>query len=138
MKFLPQPSDEIEINLAPIVDVVFLMLIFFVVATRLTSETTLPLELPMSRSAGAVPETAITINILTSGELRSQGQTITELDRWLAEMVEMERQDGQAVAPRILLRAEADTRHADVARVLDAVRAAGIQHAAIATRVEPQ
>ncbi len=136
MKFLAQDTDEAEINLAPIVDVVFLMLIFFVVSTSLTTESTLSLELPTSRSTDVAAQPALTLHILANGEIRAQGQRINDLDEWLNQAVQTMSESGSGNGPRVLLRAAADARHGDVARVLDAVRSAGIQQAAIATRME--
>lgn len=138
MKFSSQVTDEAEINLAPIVDVVFLMLIFFVVSTSLTTETTLSLELPTSSSTAVTTQPALTLNILANGEIRSQGQVISDLDEWLREAIVSMHAVANENAPSVLLRAEANARHGDVARVLDAVKAAGIQQAAIATHsVQP-
>lgn len=136
MKFSSQPTDDTEINLAPIVDVVFLMLIFFVVSTSLSTERSLNIQLPTSSSADAAAESVITIDISANGALRSQGQLVDDLDGWLQQAIRQAAAGSAAGEPRVLLRADADTRHADVAAVLDAVQAAGIHKAAIATRME--
>ena len=46
MKFRRQRRDELAINLTPLIDVVFLLLIFFMVSTSFTSETQLAVNLP--------------------------------------------------------------------------------------------
>ncbi len=46
MKFRRQPRDEEGINLTPLIDVVFLLLIFFMVSTTFTKETHLSVDLP--------------------------------------------------------------------------------------------
>ena len=134
MKFSSQPTDDTEINLAPIVDVVFLMLIFFVVSTSLTTENRLNLQLPASASTDPASEPLLTLDILANGELRSQGESINDLALWLNQVPQQAQSVTAASTPRVLLRAEADTRHAHVAQVLDAVRAAGFEQVAIATR----
>ena len=46
MKFRRQQAAEVGVNLTPLIDVVFLLLIFFMVSTTFTRETQLTLDLP--------------------------------------------------------------------------------------------
>ena len=46
MKFRRQRLDDVNINLTPLIDVVFLLLIFFMVSTTFTRETQLSIDLP--------------------------------------------------------------------------------------------
>jgi biopolymer transport protein ExbD len=46
MKFRRQKREEFAVNLTPLIDVVFLLLIFFMVSTRFSSQTELDIELP--------------------------------------------------------------------------------------------
>ena len=46
MKFRRQRSEEVGVNLTPLIDVVFLLLIFFMVSTTFTRETQLSIDLP--------------------------------------------------------------------------------------------
>ena len=46
MKFKRQRSQEVGVDLTPLIDVVFLLLIFFMVSTTFTRETQLKLDLP--------------------------------------------------------------------------------------------
>ena len=49
MNFVRRRSDALEVNLTPLIDVVFLLLIFFMVATSFKMETQLDLELPTAK-----------------------------------------------------------------------------------------
>ena len=51
MKFRRQRLDEVGINLTPLIDVVFLLLIFFMVSTTFTRETQLSIDLPEASGA---------------------------------------------------------------------------------------
>lgn len=46
MKFRRKPRENVEINLASLIDVVFILLLFFVVTTTFTRETQLKVDLP--------------------------------------------------------------------------------------------
>ena len=70
-------SEDMSLNLAPMIDVVFLLLIFFMVATTFAEqEKELGLDLPAAES-GDVPADAvdeIVVNILADGTVRIGGQ----------------------------------------------------------------
>ena len=48
MRFGPDKRAEIEINLTPLIDVVFLLLIFFMVSTKFISDSAIEVELPFA------------------------------------------------------------------------------------------
>ena len=50
MKFITRTRKPVEINLAPLIDVVFLLLIFFMVSTTFSKEVSLLVDLPESGS----------------------------------------------------------------------------------------
>ena len=50
MKFRRRQRDNVEIGLAPLIDVVFILLLFFVVTTTFTRETRLKVDLPEAAS----------------------------------------------------------------------------------------
>jgi len=56
MHFRRQSKNSLDINLTPLIDVVFLLLIFFMVSTSFTSETHLTLTLPEAVYAEKAPE----------------------------------------------------------------------------------
>lgn len=66
MNFRRQRSEEVNVNLTPLIDVVFLLLIFFMVSTTFTKETHLEVDLPQATGdEKAVVEQALkTIEIL--------------------------------------------------------------------------
>lgn len=85
-------SGEVNFNMTPMIDVVFLLIIFFLVSSHLAKqETQLPLDLPLADS-GAEPVSLerprVTINITPDGSLLLAGraQSPSELQRHLAEL----------------------------------------------------
>ena len=55
MKFKRQAGEEVSVNLTPLIDVVFLLLIFFMVSTTFTKESHLEIDLPQSSGEPAKP-----------------------------------------------------------------------------------
>ena len=79
MKFRRQRRDEVGVNLTPLIDVVFLLLIFFMVSTTFTRETQLSIDLP--EASGQPQETTderIEILIDESGSYRVNGQALVD------------------------------------------------------------
>lgn len=67
MKFPRQRVEEVNVNLTPLIDVVFLLLIFFMVSTTFTKETHLDVDLPEASGESVVKEIEV-LEILITDE----------------------------------------------------------------------
>jgi len=79
LKFRRKHREEVGINLTPLIDVVFLLLIFFMVSTTFTRETQLSIDLP--EAEGVVKETSeqqVEILIDETGNYRINGQGLVD------------------------------------------------------------
>ena len=56
MNLQPGDSDEPEVNLTPLIDVVFLLLIFFMVSTTFEHQSRIQVELPEASAEPTTPE----------------------------------------------------------------------------------
>ncbi|MDI5889806.1 ExbD/TolR family protein [Halomonas rhizosphaerae] len=121
MRFPRRRRDPVEVNLTPLIDVVFLLLIFFMVSTTFETRQALELELPESESGQDMEASPVTLVVTAAGEYRlgERVHTAATLGEALAAEAEQAREFGLVV--------EADGRaaHADVVRALD--RAAGLE-----------
>ena len=98
---IPQLSQrgEVGFNMTPMIDVVFLLIIFFLVSSHLAKqEAQMPLELPLADSGSeAIDNQAprVTINVTSEGTLLLAGRAVSpaELQRRLAEQREKEGDD---------------------------------------------
>lgn len=134
MRLTITPIEPPEVNLAPLLDVVFLMVIFFVVTSTLHQQRTLEVDLPQVDQGSAMTEGAVVISIHADGRIHIQGaEAGSGLDA-LAAAVEHQR--ASHPTPRILIRADAMARHALVAEVLAAARRLGVTQVGIATTEE--
>ena len=68
MKFSHQQQEPLNINLTPLIDVVFLLLIFFMVTTTFTRETQLEVSLPEASSAQAASQEQERIDIIIDAD----------------------------------------------------------------------
>ena len=70
MRFPRTRRDPVEVNLTPLIDVVFLLLIFFMVSTTFETRQALELELPESASGEAAEPSPVTLVITAAGAYR--------------------------------------------------------------------
>lgn len=110
-------DDHDTLNMTPMIDVVFNLLIFFLLgSTYLNEERELELTLPTVSQASPLTEAPdeITVNVLADGTVTIRGQSYTEQE--LLEFLQQARRNyaDQAVA----VRGDADARYESIANVL--------------------
>ncbi|MEX0775936.1 MAG: biopolymer transporter ExbD [Phycisphaeraceae bacterium] len=128
-----QDDDAVEVQMAPLIDCVFLLLIFFLVATSLKKiEKELPLELPHSAAAISVsvdPQTMV-IGIDRTGQPYINGQPVT--------FGVLEQQISTAAAndpqQRVRIDADRDTPWQHVVHILDALQFRGLNNVGVHTK----
>ncbi len=134
MKFQRTQRGEPEVNLTPLIDVVFLLLIFFMVSTTFERETEISVELPEAAGEKLQTEqTVVEITIDAEGNYYVNRQELinTQLDtlkRALRKAV------GSAEEPQVILSADRKTPHESVISAMDAARQAGLYNMTFATR----
>jgi biopolymer transport protein ExbD len=129
-------GDEPEINLVPLIDVILVLIIFFVITTTFESRSTLQLQLP-SAATEAVPDQAQSLSVLINADGRyfvgDQEVLRTDIDALKRVILET---GGEDRARPVLLRADARTPHQAVVTALDALGQLGFRNVAIATAPE--
>ncbi|MCX6875334.1 MAG: biopolymer transporter ExbD [Verrucomicrobia bacterium] len=137
MKFSNREPQPASMQLAPMIDIVFLLLIFFIVTWQYTrSETELSVSVPTAeegvqknRSRGE-----IIINILTDGSIRVEGSTV--------DLIQL-REKLTAVAEHfknqpVRIRGDGSVSYQRIVEVIDTCQKAGIWNISFATqRPEP-
>lgn len=133
MKFRRQTRDDLSVNLTPLIDVVFLLLIFFMVSTTFTRETQLSVDLP--EATGLQRDEAdrqVEILIDEQGQYRVNGRPLldTRLRTLQAAMYEV--CQGDTTLP-LVISADAQAAHQAVVRAMDAAGQMGFSRLSIAS-----
>ncbi len=134
MKFRRQRREEVGINLTPLIDVVFLLLIFFMVSTTFTRETQLSVDLPEAEGKPR-PEVQKQIEILIdeAGQYRVNGQGLVDSRMRTLQAAIYKLSAGDTTLPMVIT-ADAQAAHQDVVMAMDAAGQMGFVHLSITTR----
>ncbi len=133
MNIQPDNQEEPEINLTPLIDVVFLLLIFFMVSTTFEHQSRIQIELPEATAQPNKPEDeSLEILIDAQGRyfLGDQQVVNTELKTLKGAI---RKAVGEREAMPVIIRADARTPHQAVVRALDATSQLGLVHISLAT-----
>ena len=137
MKFARTRRDPVEVNLTPLIDVVFLLLIFFMVSTTFTRETRLVVELPEATGVAAITEARmIEISIAKDNQYAVNGERLTRSDRDSLRSVLLPLSQQGTEIPFVIV-ADAEASHQAVVTVMDVAGRLGFANLSITTR-EPQ
>ena len=130
MGFLPKEREEPRIDLTPMVDVVFLLLIFFMISTTFVETPGISIKLPESSAQQVEHEPKeIKIYLSTEGDIYYQKKQIS-LDQFKDVLAEHQ---SNAAETTFMLLADQDSRHGKVVTLMDLARDAGYKKLAIAT-----
>lgn len=123
MDFRTRRAVNYSINIASLIDVLFLLLIFFVVTSVFIEQPNIKLELPRASHAETTKFEGLTVTINKEGRLffGKQPVGITELDVILRSKAEAQ---GDLV---LVLRADRDVAYGVVVAVMDVARGAGLK-----------
>lgn len=134
MKFQRKVREELSINVTPLIDVVFLLVIFFMVTTTFTRETRLLVNLP---EADAVPSenlpNQIEIIVSQTGTYSINGRVLINADlATLMQGLELVSETERSIP--ILLIADAEATHQSVVTAMDGIGQMGFSRLSIATQ----
>jgi len=129
----PQVREEIDLNLTPLIDVVFLLLIFFMVSTTFEKTAKLKVDLPeASAQATQQPGKKIIIGIDVKGRYYINDRQLVNTQLKTLKLALM-KVSGDSKDIPIILRADAKTPHQSVVRAMDAASQLGLTRLSIST-----
>ena len=134
MNFKRQNKETVDVNLTPLIDVVFLLLIFFMVSTTFTKENHLSIDLPeASAEQQPVATNRLEIIITASGSYSINDKNLinNQLDTLKRGLVKAA--NGEKGLP-VTITADANTPHQAVVRAMDAAGQTGFVNLSITTR----
>ena len=133
MNFRSSRREELELNITPLIDIVFLLLIFFMVSTTFQRESELQIQLPEAAQE-PTSETPDRLEIVISadGQYAIGGRELG--DNELSTLIEaLGRAAGDNRDRALVVRADKRTPHQAVVRAMDAARKLGLNRLSIAT-----
>ncbi len=138
MNFRPRGEEEVDVNLTPLIDVVFLLLIFFMVSTTFIRESEIQLTLPeASEDVRENPLDTIDVAIDANGRYFVNGNALinTQLATIRQVLNEVRPTD---VEPVVIISADAKASHQAVVTVMDAARQAGLTRITFPTKISDE
>ena len=135
MNFRRTRREEVGVNLTPLIDVVFLLLIFFMVSTTFTRETQLQLDQPESASGEPVENQnleQIEVLVSAAGEVTINGKSLINpnLD---SLQTALQREAGGNNSLPVVITADAKASHQSVITVMDAAGQQGFSRLRLTT-----
>jgi len=122
---------EVSINLTPLIDVVFLLLIFFMVSTSFSELTQLVVDLPEAEGTPASADTSVLLVVDVAGNMTLDGEPVPNNVRGLSAAMG-QRLSGNTDIP-VTLSADAMTPHQYVVTVINVAAQLNITRLSIAT-----
>ncbi len=133
MRFRAPHSEEPELNLVPLIDVLLMTLIFLVVTTSFSKEAHLRITLPQATVQKTVKGTALRIAIDAQGRYYVNDRQLLKTTPEVVENAMLLAAGGKK-DPVIIIHADGKTPHEAVIRVMDAARRLGYTHLTFATQ----
>lgn len=122
-------KEETEINLTPMLDVVFIMLIFFIVTTSFVKEAGVEVNRPSAKSAEQKSKANILIAIRNNNEIW--------IDKRMVDIrsirANIERLKATNIQNSVVIQSDTDSKTGTLVRVMDQIRLAGIFNISIST-----
>ena len=128
-----QQSETNQVNLTPMIDMVFILLIFFLVTTSLVKEAGIDVNRPVAQTAEPKERGTIRIALSEKGEIWMERRPIdiravrANVERMLAENTEA----------HVIVLADEAARTGLLIKVMDQVRLAGVNNIAVAALQSP-
>lgn len=133
MQFKRQTKREIGLDLTPLIDVVFLLLIFFMVTTSFTDKTQLSIDLPEAHGEIQTKQVqAIEVLINAQGEYHVNGQRLIN-DNFATLKNAVSQQINKIDQANYIITADGNAPHKAVVVAMDVAGQLGISHLSVTT-----
>jgi biopolymer transport protein ExbD len=121
-------EEDASIDMTPMLDIVFIMLIFFIVTTSFVKEAGIQVNKPEANQANKEPSANIFIAIRDTGEVWMDKRQV-DVERVAANL---ERMLAEQPTDIVVIQADKESEHGRVVEVMDQVKEAGIDKISIA------
>ncbi|MDM8546716.1 ExbD/TolR family protein [Candidatus Venteria ishoeyi] len=122
-------EQRLDINLTPMIDVVFILLIFFILSASFEKQSGIEINRPAASSASPIEASHILVAINAQGEIWLEKQVVDLRSlRSKMSLLHHEQPDSQ-----VIIQADKATRTGQLSAVMDQVRLAGVTRMALST-----
>ena len=133
MRLPPSEKKKARIEIIPMIDTMFFLLVFFMIATlSMTLQRGMPVNLPTAGSTTDKVKEQVSLTITEDGALYYDKDPI-EVQTLQSRLVALLETDSD---PSVVINADEHVSHGRVIEVMDTVRLSGIHNMAIATKPE--
>ncbi len=123
-------SSESEIDMTPMLDIVFIMLIFFIVSTTFVKEAGVEINRPTASTAEQQESTGVMLAVTADGLIWLEGnQTDVRMIRPKLERLKIEQPDVS-----VMVQADEEAKTGLLIKVMDQIKLAGIEQVAVAAK----
>ena len=127
-----QADDDIEVNMTPMLDIVFIMLIFFIVTAVFVKETGLTVNRPEAGTAQNVKRISTIIGVDAAGIIWINKQVV-QLEEVYPLVAKLRQENPKG---KIVITADTDTDATVVVRIIEQLNLLGVSGTSIATASE--
>ncbi|MCU4674987.1 biopolymer transporter ExbD [Catenovulum sp. 2E275] len=121
-------EEDAAIDMTPMLDIVFIMLIFFIVTTSFVKEAGIEVIKPEANQAEAKPKANIFIAISNNGDIWMDKRMV-DVERVQANL---EKMLAEQATDTVIIQADEEAKHGRVVKVMDQIKAAGIDKIVVA------
>jgi len=132
MRYRESRESENEIDIAPMIDVVFILLIFFMVTTTFVKDMKLELDRPSAASASSASSKSVRLFIDQNGEVYLDGEPVRV---WLIQS-KLRELLATSTSKTVLVVTDEGVPSGKLVEVIDQARLSGAQSVAVATEKE--
>lgn len=132
MQFKTKEKRKVMINITSLIDVLFLLLIFFMVSSTFLEQPGIKLELPHAQSAVVVEQNDYILFVDKEGRmfLNQQEVSLDDLEEHLRQSLPNMKEGA------LILKADQDVSHGFVVRVMDIAKKSGVKKLIIGTKLD--
>ena len=132
MQFSPKQKRRVTINITSLIDVLFLLLIFFMVTSTFLEQPGMKLELPTVQSAEAARVEKMVLYIGEGGDIVFDERTVPldSLEAVMEEALPLVEEK------TLILMADTNVPHGTVVKVMDMAKRAGLKKLVVGTKIE--
>lgn len=121
-----------EIMLSPMIDMIFLLLVFFIISTMYMSELkTIPIRLPVAQNSETVSKSSFNVTVKKDGTIYLDEDQM-DIEQLVANAAMESKRDSSF---SVIIRAEGDAEYKTVIKLMDKLKGAGVTRFGLATDV---